>query len=306
MRIDKHGLYFILLSQLIWGFAPLIIRFVPPTLPTSLLIASRFVLGAIVIGSIVVLTKKTSQITSVPKKYVFQLMILGLLGSGMADFFFVEAIRRTGSVIATMVARTEIPLGVLFAGLILKEKLDSRIIVASFLSFCGIALISFANGGTVALKTGFEIGVACGIATAVIYALAGVYSKKIMNHKVSPYAVALYRNVFAGAFNISLAFLTLQHIPTYFTNLSPQGWLLLLYLGVFASAFGYITYYKGLEKIEAKRVSVLLSLSTVIALIVGIAAGESLTMFQWAGIAAIFVGIYLTVVPAPNRHRTQK
>lgn len=301
MNIDRRGLYFILLSQAIWGFSPLIIRLVPHSLPTTIVIFTRFLLGAIVIFLVAFYTKKTHVFKNISKKQFFQLVILGVVGSGMADFFFVEAIRRTGSIVATMIARTEIPLGVLFAGLLLREKLNPRIYTATALSFIGVLLISLQKEGTVIVKEGFYIGVLCAILTAVIYTLAGVYAKQMMTKNVSPYAVALYRNIFAGVFNGILAFATLTNITHYYQSLTMSSWLLLLYMGIFASAFGYITYYKGLERLEASKVSILLSLSTIIALFAGLAAGETLSVVQWAGTAAILAGTYLVVVPAPSR-----
>ncbi len=246
---DKQGIIFILLSQLIWGVTPVIIKSVPLTLPTSLLIATRYVLGGIILLVFILLNKRSvAGLKKLTKRQVLEIIMLGIVGSGLADLFAVHAIREIGVIIAVMIVRLEIPLGVLFAALILKEKITPRIILATVVSLWGVFLISYHPGLMIDIHNGFFMGIVSAFVASILWAFAGVYAKKVLSDNVSPTFLAAGRMSVGGIFSFAFAYYTLGQITPYFVNLKMETWLSLLFLTVVSSVAAFVLYYKGLER----------------------------------------------------------
>lgn len=297
---SQNGNLFILLSQIIWGITSAIIKYVPKTLPSSLFIATRFSIASIVLFIIIILHKKYfNSLKKLSQKTVLQIIILGILGSGLADLLMVQAIRTIGVILAVMIARLEIPLGVIMAGIMLKEKITMRIIVATIVSFLGVIFVSYGDNISIFHNQVLYVGIGFALIAAFLWAFTGVFAKKILSSSISPIILAFGRLFAGGIFSLFLSLITLKSVISYYDGLTQMNWASLLFLAIFSSALPILFYYKGLEKIDAAKASILLSLSIIIALITGIFIGETLTIFQWAGIASILIGIYLVIAERP-------
>lgn len=294
----ESGILFILGSQLIWGISPVIVKFIPLQLPSALLLAARLLPACIPLLIIILVNKKyASQLKKLDRRTIFQIMILGLIGSGVADLLMIQAIRTSGVILAVMIARLEIPLGVILAGVFLHEKITPRIIVATILSFLGVIFISYNDIFSNSHISTLVLGIGFALIAAFLWACTGVYAKKLLTNNTSPIILTLGRLLSGGLFNLILSVVTLQSLVPHFHGLNLSNWLSLLFLAFFSSALAFFLYYSGLEKMPAAKSSILLTISIVIAIFTGVLIGETLTLFQWGGVIAIGGSIYLTIKP---------
>jgi drug/metabolite transporter (DMT)-like permease len=226
---------------------------------------------------------------------IWHLLALGVVGAGLPDLFLVESIRRAGAIIPIMLARIEIPLGVLFAHIFLKEKVGKIAYVAALASFGGAALITFPNGfSSIDTSSDFFIGVLFGLAAAVVWGIASVYAKFMLSNKdVDPLVLSFVRMLTGSVFNFILVFIFVSGPLLVLSKLSLFDWTMLLYIGIFLSGIAYLTFYKALKVLDAHILMISLSVSMIINLILGLVLGETIVLMQYVGIALIGFSIFL-------------
>lgn len=290
----NQGLAYAFLVNIMWGTGGVAIKLVDKALPSSLFVGLRYGIGALSLG-VIILRGQTAVLKNLPW---LKLIIFGIIATGLTDLLFVEAIRRCGAIIGVMLARLEIPLGVIFAHWLLKEKVTKRAYWAGLLSLLGVCLISYQPGVSITLENSFYLGVLLGISAAILWALAGIYGKVLLDrHKVDPLAISFVRVGVGAIFALILAFLVIDEPWSILQNLQLADWLLILYLGVLLSGIGYWLYYKSLKLIDAHVASVLLSVSIAVLLMLGLIIGEKPSALQWLGIASVALSIYLVRKP---------
>ncbi|MCD6108462.1 MAG: DMT family transporter, partial [Thermoplasmata archaeon] len=76
-------------------------------------------------------------------------------------------------------------------------------------------------------------------------------------------------------------------------SISLGGWLIVLYLALFCSIFGYIAWYFVLSHVEASKAAIFLNLIPLFTILLSLLIGEIVTMFLIAGAVCIIYGIYL-------------
>ncbi len=276
-------------AQTFWGTSSIATSLVDKMLPSALLVGIRHGIGAVLLG-MNVLRSKRQIFKNAPW---FHLIVLGVLAGGLPDLLLVEAIRRCGPIIAVLLARLEIPLGVLFAHLFLKEKVTSKAYVASVLGMVGGCLISFKPGQSLSLHSSFYLGVIIAVGAGVAWAMSSVYGKYILNRQVDALALTFVRLSLGSLCSLILTFLLVTHPLQALIHLRLQDWLLLLYIGVFCSGLGYLLFYRSMELIDAHVAQILVGISLAVALVLGLAIGLSISLLQWIGIAIVGYSIYL-------------
>lgn len=284
-----HGWFYGIFSQVFWGTGGAVTKLIDAALPSSLLLGMRHGIGALVLGCSI-FTRKRHVLKNMP---LFHLIMLGILAAGLPDLLFIEAIRRSGAIIAVMLARLEIPFGVLFAHWLLKEKVGLSAYIASLLALIGVVLMSLRPGQAITIHDQFYVGVLLGILVAVLWALAGIYAKYILNRKTDPLALSFVRLIVGSIFGLAVAIVTVRHPIEALQGLELADWGLILYLGIFLSGLAFLAYYKSLNILDAHVVAIMMGLSIAIVLLSGLVIGERMSILQWLGIALIVTSVQL-------------
>lgn len=276
-------------SQVLWGTGGVAIKLIDAVLPSSLLIFLRHGIGAITL-TVFIFRGKAPVLKNLP---ILHLILLGIIAAGLPDLLLVEAVRRSGAIVATILARVEIPLGVIFAHLLLKEKVGINAYIAGAISIIGVCLISYKPELAVTLDNQFYVGVLCALGAAALWALSSVYAKFILNKKTDPLALSFVRISVGSIFALALALLFV-HDPFFsLQQLQLNDWMLILYLGIFLSGLGYLFFYKSLKLLDAHIAIVLIGLTIVVLLFSGLLIGETIYPLQWCGIVLIVLSIFL-------------
>jgi drug/metabolite transporter (DMT)-like permease len=292
---QSKGWLYGIFSQLFWGSGGVTIKLIDSVLPGSLLVGIRHGIGALTLG-LLILKGKTPILKDLP---MFHLIVLGIMAAGLPDLLMVEAVRRAGAIIAIMLARLEIPLGVIFVHVFLKEKVGKKAYLAGLISIVGVIFISYRPDLTITLGNQFYVGVLSALGAAILWGLASVYAKHILNKKTDPLALSFVRigvgSIFAFAITLLFVhqpFLSLQHLHL-------KDWTLILYLGIFLSGLAYLFFYRSLHLLDAHVAIILQGLSIVVLLILGSLIGEMIQPLQWFGILMIIGSIFLVKKPVP-------
>ncbi|NIR87127.1 EamA family transporter [Candidatus Bathyarchaeota archaeon] len=174
------------------------------------------------------------------------LVVLGLLlALGWAFLFQAMKLIPIGN--AVLLNYTAPVFVALLAPIILKERVRQATLYGLTLSVAGILLIS--------LTQDFQIhnlsllGVISALSAGFVYALFVIFAKKTLAN-LSGYSVALYSYFFSSVFLVP----SLIQVDL---SISLNSWLLLLFLGVFNTAFAVTLYLRGLHLIKAQEAAVL-------------------------------------------------
>ena len=157
------------------------------------------------------------------------------------------------------------------------------------------ALVVVSRGELLALQMGKvgTIGDWLIVGSALNWAIFTVLSKRVIGDRGGhPLGTLLYVVGFGWAFSIPWAALggDLGAIGA----LSWQGWLALIFLGVFCSGLGFIFWYRGLAEVEATQVGAFLYFEPLVTTILAVPIlGESLHVAIFIGGAAILLGVGL-------------
>ncbi|HSA84016.1 MAG TPA: DMT family transporter [Patescibacteria group bacterium] len=294
---QTKGWLYGIFSQILWGTGGVTIKFIDAVLPSSLLVGIRHGIGALTLG-LLILQGKRMVFRNLP---IIHLILLGIFAAGLPDLLLVEAVRRAGAIISTILARVEIPLGVLFAHLFLKEKVGKEAYFAGIISILGVCLISYTPEQTISLDNQFYIGVLCGLGAAVLWALSSVYAKYILNKQTDPLALSFVRLCIGSIFALAITLFFIHDPFISLQQLHLIDWILILYLGIFLSGLAYLFFYRSLHLLHAHVAIILIGLSIIVLLVAGLAIGETMRLLQWIGVGMIVFSIFLVKKSAPQK-----
>lgn len=288
----RQGWIYGVLSQLLWGTGAFTIKLIDAVLPSSLLVSLRHGIGAITLGALILKNK-----TSFKNLPIFHLILLGIFAACLPDLLLVEAIRKAGVIVASILVRVEIPLGVIFAHVFLKEKVTKYAYLAGIISLVGVGFISYKPGQVITNNNEFYIGVVCALGAAVLWGASSVYAKYILTKKTDPLALSFVRLSIGSIFALAITLVLIQDPFISLQLLQLKDWLMLLYLGIFVSGLAYLFFYRSLNLLDAHKAIILLGLTFIVTLFLGLLLGETIQFAQWIGILLIIVSIFLIKRP---------
>jgi len=240
------GFLYVTVASVIWGSNGVIVNRVP--LESYAIAFFRVFSAGLTLLLGILLTRKW---TLLKVRHVWRsLVALGILLSlGWAFLFQAMKLINIGD--AVLLNYTAPIFVALLAPILLEEKLKRATAYALAISMVGVLLI-FSQQGLQSLNLP---GVIWGLLAGFVYGVFTVLSKRTLTN-LSSYSVALY------SYLVSAVFLapTLSKVSL---SISPSSWLLLLFMGVFNTAFAVTLYFRGLRLIRAQEAAVLTYLEPV-------------------------------------------
>ena len=228
---------------------------------------------------------------ALPRRDVIRLLMLGVVGNGLYQLFFVHGIARTRAGNAALIVGAAPAFIALFARMRGLERVKRLTLVGIALSVVGVGLViigsaSSSNGEATLLGSVLVfLGVLCWTAYTI---MLQPYTKRIDVIKLSAITMV------GGAVPLLIAS-TPALVATDWSAIGRGGWLALLYSGVISMGVAYFFWYRGLRVLGPTRTAVYTNLQPIIALLVAWAfIGETPTIFQGVGAATIVAGVFLT------------
>ncbi len=206
----------------------------------------------------------------------------GLVGVSVFYGAYQLAVRDGGASLAAVLLYTAPAFVAVLAWWRLGERLGRREAIAVAATIGGVALVSFAGGGTAHAG---PAALGWGLLAGATYALYYIWGKGAFARfePAAVYAVALPVGALGLAPFIELGART------------PRAWALLAAMAVASTYLAYLAYAAGLRRLTATRASVIASIEPLVA--TGLAAvvfDERLGPVAWLG-AALVVGAALTL-----------
>jgi drug/metabolite transporter (DMT)-like permease len=242
LRLRTEGCLVVVFASVIWGSNGVIVNYV--SMPSYTIVFFRVSLATLALWLGVLFTQRWKDVKV--RGALRSLVILGLLLS-LGWVFLFEAMKLIPIGNAVFLNYTGPVFVALLAPIFLREEVGRVTLYALVLSVTGILLIYSAdNFGVGGLD---PLGATSGLLAAFAYALFIIFAKKTLAG-LSGYSVALYSYLFSSLF------LAPSLIGVNLT-IDLNSWLLLLFLGVFNTAFAVTLYLKGLRLIKAQEAAVL-------------------------------------------------
>jgi drug/metabolite transporter (DMT)-like permease len=225
------------------------------------------------------------------RRDVLRLLLLGVLGNGLYQLFFVHGVARTRAGNASLIVGAAPAFIALAARVRGMERVKRMTLVGIALSMIGVALVivgsgTLSNGQTTLLGSVLVfLGVLCWSAYTI---MLQPYTKRIDVIQLS--AITLV----GGAVPLIIAS-TPALVATDWSSIGAGGWLALFYSSVISMGVAYFFWYRGLRVLGPTRTAVYSNLQPIVALLAAWALlGEVPTIFQGLGAVTIIAGVFLT------------
>ncbi len=277
----------LLLMAAIWGVNFSVVKYGLRFMEPLAFNAVRVVLAGVVLLAIA----RAQGLQLPPRRQLWSLLALGVLGHGVYQALFVEGMARTRAGNASLVMAGTPVLIAILGRLRGVERLHLRGYVGIALSIAGIGAVL---SGTAVERPGDAslTGDLLILASSASWAVYTVLLKPFTHHVDGVQVSAL--TLIGGA--LPLCVLSLPSIArTDWMALPAGAWGSILYGAIFALVIAYLIWYRGIRLLGPTRTSMFSNLQPIIAVLFAwMALGETPTVAQGLGAAAVLTGLLLT------------
>ncbi|UTR13317.1 DMT family transporter [Salipaludibacillus sp. LMS25] len=276
--MNKFSFLLVLIGAILWGTTGTAQHFAPDGAHPVAVGTMRLAVGGTVLFVIGLMTQKIASI-----EWPVKAILLAACAMAAYQPLFFSAVATTGVAIGTVVAIGSAPL---LTGLIEWVVYQRRPVrqwwIATCLSILGCVLL-FATQGNIELDPmGFTLALGAGLAFST-YTLV---NKHIVKKLAPEMAVAVVFTLAA----VILSPLLFVFDVSWVTELN--GLLVVLQLGIVATAIAYLLFVRGLMGIPASTAVTLSLAEPLTAALLGVViVGEVLTVWASVGIFLIFAGL---------------
>lgn len=283
-----RGTLFVVGAAVLWGTTGTAQALAPADADPISVGALRLVLGGVALMIFALARGQTLQLTAWPLKPT---LIAGLTIATYQLCFF-GGVSRTGVAVGTIVGIGSAPIIAGLLGWRLNgEKPGGRWLAATLLAIAGCALLILPGENAQVDPSGILLAVGAGLS----YALYALFSKRLLAD-YPPDAVMAVVFCLGAVILAPLLFITgVDWLD------EPRGWLVVLHLGLIATALAYVLFARGLTVVlTATAVTLSLAEPLTAGLLGVIVVGETLTLPALAGIGLLVTGLVLLSVRIPS------
>jgi drug/metabolite transporter (DMT)-like permease len=286
----KLAYIYLIATTSIWGSLYVVTRIVLASLAPFTLLFFRYFIAAIALG-IVIKTRGTRTGKTVIEKgdyrYLFFIGIVGYCLSVGAQIF---GTKYAGASVASLINSMNPVCIILFAVLILRERLTVNKVIAVAAAVTGAYIILGGAG-----PGGAAIGVVLSVVSVLFWALSSVFARRVMQ-KYDPVVFTTLGIVIAMACTLPAAAIEMATVP-HGEIFTLTNVLCLLYLGVVCTALPNVLWNKSLSMIEASTCSLFYPIQPLVSVLMGILIlGERLDLKFVIGAILIIGGVFYAVL----------
>lgn len=286
MKNQKKAYLFASVAILFWSTMSSAFKLTLNYIDATNLLFFASVTSLLILFLILLFTKQLSQLKEIRLKSILNSAFLGALNPFTYYLILFEAYNILKAQIAGTLNYFWPIVLVILSIPILKQKISYKSLIAIFISFFGIVIIS-TEGNLKSLESNNLLGIALAVGSALFWALYWIYNVKDQRSEIPK----LFLNFLFGTIYIFLYIIIFKN----FTVPSENAIIGSLYIGLFEMGLTYIFWLKALKlSINTAKVSNLVYLSPFIALlIIRITIGEQILLTTFIGLIFIIGGIIL-------------
>jgi drug/metabolite transporter (DMT)-like permease len=228
---------------------------------------------------------------TLPRRDVIALLLLGALGNGLYQLFFVHGVARTRAGNAALIIASAPAFIALIARARGMERVRPLTLIGIALSVVGVAFVMIGSATS-------STGEATLLGSVLVF--FGVLCWSVYTIGLQPYTTRVdimqlsAVTMVGGAVPLLIAS-TPALLGTNWSAVGIGGWLALFYSSVISMGVAYFFWYRGLRVLGPTRTAVYANLQPIVALLVAWPLlNEVPTVFQAVGAATIIAGVFLT------------
>jgi drug/metabolite transporter (DMT)-like permease len=275
-----------LFAVIVWGFSFIATKNALMEVSPVVIVFIRQILGIVFLTVVAVKNKNSFSINLKDHKWIFVLSLIASvhLWIQVTGLQWTSA-SNTGWIIGT----TPVFIAIL-AFIIFKEKMTTQQIIGIVVSFFGL-LTLISKGDFLSIDLIKNKGDALVVASSGTWAIYSIVNKKVILH-YSPIMTTLYMFMYVSL--ILAPFAINEHNINAVVNLSPIGWISIMFLGIICSGAAYALWAQTLKDMSATQAGVFLYLEPFVTLLgAWVLLSEHITALTFLSGITIIGGVIL-------------
>lgn len=294
MKNTLIGSLYLILASSIWGGMYVVVKILVAVIPPLELVWMRYLIALVALVIIGLVTRQNWRIKRRHFGIIIAIAIIGYVISIVTQ--------ETGTMLSTaqmgaIITSTTPAFMVLFASLILKERLTLKKAISVSLATIGvIAIVGFDDINMSSMLGGVSL-----IIAALTWALMSVLIKRLPSD-YSQIVVTTYSTLIAF---IVLTPFVITKLPQIDINDLTNPTILggLIYLGVISTSIAFLLWNRGLQMLNASSGGVFFFVQPVVGTLLGwLILGETISITFWVGSVLILLGVLIVI---KDRHEEQ-
>lgn len=249
----------------------------------------RFAMGVLILGIAVVVRK---QFALLNRNEWLYFALLGFLGITFHQWLQSTALQTSeAGTTAWIVAATPVFMAIL-GWIVLRERLGAIKILGIGLAFFGVLVIVYKGDlGAFSLNSFGKPGDILVLISAMNWAVFSVLSRRgLQKHQAT---FMMFYIMLIGWVLTSVLFFATEDIAQI-SRLTFNGWIGMLFLGIFCSGLAYIAWYDALQALRTAQTGVFLYIEPLVTVVVAFfLLREPITLASLLGGAIIIFGVWL-------------
>lgn len=287
MKNTLIGSLYLILASSIWGGMYVVVKVLVAVIPPLELVWMRYLIALV---ALVIIGLVTRQNWKIKKRYFGIIIAIAIIG-----YVISIVAQETGTMLSTaqmgaIITSTTPAFMVLFASLILKERLTLKKTISVSLATIGvIAIVGIDDINMSSMLGGVSL-----IIAALTWALMSVLIKRIPSD-YSQIVVTTYATLIAV---VVLTPFVIPKLPQIDINdlTHPTIWGGLIYLGVISTSIAFLLWNRGLQMLSASSGGVFFFFQPIVGALLGwLILGETISITFWIGSILILIGVLLVI-----------
>ncbi|WP_263703817.1 DMT family transporter [Bacillus thuringiensis] len=277
------------LAASIWGGMYVVSKYVLDFIPPLTLVWLRFIIAFVVLYMILkIAEKKQKKTVTIHKKDWFLFAWIGFIGYFISITCQFIGTKLSDAHTGSLVTSATPAFMVIFAAIILKEKLTARRLLSTIIATIGVIIVI---GWDIEIGSYF-IGTIILVGAAITWALLSIYVK-IASARFSSLVITTYAIFFSLFFITPFMIWEFQSKPIEHMNLYVV--LGVLYLGIVSTAGAFFLWNKGLDLMDASIGSLFFFFQPIVGSLLGwLLLNETLNSNFFIGGILIICSVLIT------------
>ncbi|EHB62598.1 MULTISPECIES: DMT family transporter [Paenibacillus] len=287
MKNALLGSLYLILSSSIWGGMYVVVKVVVSVIPSLELVWIRYLVAVPALLMVGLATRQNWQI----RKPDFLIIIaIGIIGNAVSIVAQETGTMLSSAQMGAIITSTTPAFMVVFARLLLKERLTLKKGISICLAILGVLLI--VGVGQISFTS--KLGGVWLLAAALTWAFMSVLVKRVPRD-YSLIAVTTY-SILVAITILSPFVLPRLHVLNIAQLADPKIWGGILYLGIVSTAGAFLLWNRGLQMLNASNGGMFFFFQPVVGTLLGwLVLEESIRATFWIGSILIFMGVLLVI-----------
>lgn len=283
----------LLLTMIVWGSTFVVTKGINEQIPPFTLAFARVAIGALILMPFLLL--RPARVASEPGAPTRPLpwgtiWLMGLIGVALYYAVFNWSLMYTSASQGALVQSCIPAMTALIAVIWLRERATITRWLGIGLTIAGVLIVFSGSGGGDG-AAGSVFGNVLMFVTTILWGIYTSLAKRVAD--VDARVVTAGIAVVGAAVLLPMAIVEIA--AAGMPNVTPMGWLGLVYLGTTASGLAYLLYNAALKHMDASHVGVYTNLIPIVGVLSGvIVLGEPLSLRAVIGGGVVLVGVWMT------------